>query len=119
MNYSRKLLTIIAVVLAGYGWAQQTAVTDSMKCNEDGTVTFRYKNDNAKQVFVDVQFAGRKEMTRDAQTGVWSSLRTQPGLLSGRTRSLQPDYRPEQRRNPATARDEMGRYDAQVGDNRL
>ncbi len=72
MNYSRKLLTIIAVVLAGYGWAQQTAVTESVKCNEDGTVTFRYKNDNAKQVFVDVQFAGRKEMTRDAQTGVWS-----------------------------------------------
>ncbi len=41
-------------------------------CNQDGTVTFGYKNDAAKQVEVDVQFAGRQKMTRDAQTGLWT-----------------------------------------------
>ena len=40
--------------------------------NNDGTVTFNYKNDHAKEVLVDVQFAGRKPMTRDAQTGLWT-----------------------------------------------
>lgn len=57
-------------VLAGAaltGWAQQPAV-----CNEDGTVTFRYRNDNAKEVMVDVQFAGRNPMTRDAD-GLWTA----------------------------------------------
>ena len=39
--------------------------------NPDGTVTFRYKNDFAKQVQVDVQFAGRHPMTRDAN-GLWT-----------------------------------------------
>ena len=34
-------------------------------------MTFNYKNDSAKSVLVDVQFAGRKEMTRDAN-GVWT-----------------------------------------------
>lgn len=41
-------------------------------CNDDGTVTFKYKNDHAKEVLVDVQFAGRNPMTRDAD-GVWSA----------------------------------------------
>ena len=41
-------------------------------CNQDGTVTFGYKNDAAKQVEVDVQFAGRQKMTHDAQTGLWT-----------------------------------------------
>lgn len=49
------------------GWAQQSTV-----CNEDGTVTFRYKNDRAKEVLVDVQFAGRNPMTRDAD-GIWTA----------------------------------------------
>lgn len=40
-------------------------------CHDDGTVTFRYKNDQAKEVLVDVQFAGRNPMTRDAE-GLWS-----------------------------------------------
>ena len=39
--------------------------------NADGTVTFEYKNDSAKSVLVDVQFAGRKEMTR-GEDGTWS-----------------------------------------------
>ncbi|MDE6268245.1 MAG: hypothetical protein K2M04_04090 [Muribaculaceae bacterium] len=46
--------------------AQQSTV-----CNNDGTVTFRYRDDNAREVLVDVQFAGRNPMTRDAQ-GVWT-----------------------------------------------
>ena len=41
-------------------------------CNADGTVTFQYKNDQAKEVLVDVQFAGRNAMQRDAQTGLWT-----------------------------------------------
>ena len=41
-------------------------------CNADGTVTFQYKNDQAKEVLVDVQFAGRKPMQKDAETGLWT-----------------------------------------------
>jgi enterochelin esterase-like enzyme len=52
------------------GWAQQTG--SSTICHEDGTVTFQYHNDHAKEVLVDVQFAGRKPMTRDAATGLWT-----------------------------------------------
>ena len=43
----------------------------STVCHEDGTVTFRYKNDQAREVLVDVQFAGRHAMQRDAD-GLWS-----------------------------------------------
>ncbi len=39
--------------------------------NADNTVTFNYRNDNAKEVLVDVQFAGRHAMTKNAD-GVWS-----------------------------------------------
>ena len=41
------------------------------RCNDDGTVTFQYRNDAARSVLVDVQFAGRKEMSRDAD-GLWT-----------------------------------------------
>ena len=41
------------------------------KANADGTVTFSYRNDSAQKVSVDVQFAGRKEMTRGADN-VWT-----------------------------------------------
>jgi len=41
------------------------------RTNNDGTVTFQYKNDSAKSVLVDVQFAGRKEMTKGAD-GTWT-----------------------------------------------
>ena len=40
-------------------------------CNADSTVTIKYKNDKAKDVQVDVQFAGRHAMTRDAE-GLWT-----------------------------------------------
>ena len=36
-------------------------------------VTFTYKNDQARQVFVDVQFAGKQPMTKDAATGLWTA----------------------------------------------
>ena len=39
--------------------------------HKDNTVTFRYHNEAAKQVAVDVQFAGRHEMSRD-ENGVWT-----------------------------------------------
>ena len=41
-------------------------------CHSDGTVTFQYQNDQARDVSVDVQFAGRRAMKRDAQTGLWT-----------------------------------------------
>ena len=40
--------------------------------NPDGTVTFNYRNDLAREVMVDVQFAGRHAMQRDSLTGLWS-----------------------------------------------
>ena len=42
------------------------------RANDDGTVTFQYKNDSAKSVMVDVQFAGRQQMTRD-NDGLWTA----------------------------------------------
>lgn len=41
--------------------------------NNDGTVTFQYKNDQAKEVLVDVQFAGKNPMHRDSLTGLWTA----------------------------------------------
>ena len=43
------------------------------RINADGTVTFLYKNDQAKEVLVDVQFAGRNAMQRDSLTGLWTA----------------------------------------------
>ena len=52
--------------------SQEASSYRSTVCNSDGTVTFNYRNDKAKEVQVDVQFAGRKAMTRDASTGLWT-----------------------------------------------
>jgi len=46
---------------------------ESTIVNPDGTVTFQYKNDHAKEVFVDVQFAGKSPMHRDSLTGLWTA----------------------------------------------
>ena len=54
-------------------WATLVAAQPSTICHEDGTVTFQYKNDQAKEVLVDVQFAGRNPMQRDATTGLWAT----------------------------------------------
>lgn len=63
---------MIAVMMAVCGWAQSSTDFQSVVCHADGTVTFNYQNEHAKQVLVDVQFAGRKEMKRDARTGLWT-----------------------------------------------
>ena len=52
--------------------SQEASSYRSTVCNSDGTVTFNYRNDKAKEVQVAVQFAGRKAMTRDASTGLWT-----------------------------------------------
>ena len=49
------LLTALAVLTSVCCWAQQQT-PKSIRCNQDGTVTFFYKNDQAKNVQVDVQF---------------------------------------------------------------
>ena len=55
------------------GWAALASAQSSTLCHQDGTVTFQYKNVHAKEVMVDVQFAGRNPMQRDAQTGLWTA----------------------------------------------
>ena len=67
MKY-RSFFTAIMLLLTAGVWAQSPK---SIVCNPDGTVTFKYVNDNAKEVMVDVQFAGRKPMTRQAD-GTWT-----------------------------------------------
>jgi enterochelin esterase-like enzyme len=67
----RLFVFLTAMCLTAVCLAQQPSPS-SITCNADGTVTFRYKNDQAKQVQVDVQFAGRQPMTRDG-SGVWTA----------------------------------------------
>lgn len=40
--------------------------------NADGTVTFNLRNEKARQVQVDVQFAGRHDMQKDVKSGLWT-----------------------------------------------
>lgn len=67
------LCLMIATLSAHTAKAQYPESMKSAIFNADGTVTFQYKNDNAKEVMVDVQFAGRKPMSRNAQTGIWTA----------------------------------------------
>lgn len=68
----KKTAVVAALSLVFFGNINaQQPLQNSTICNPDGTVTFLYQNDKAKEVSVDVQFAGRHAMTRDAQTGVW------------------------------------------------
>lgn len=64
-----KKLFLLPLLAGGVltGWGQP-----STTCNDDGTVTFKYRNGKAKEVLVDVQFAGRNPMTRDTE-GVWTA----------------------------------------------
>ena len=70
INLLRRATGLLAAALLATTatWADEPLTI----CHEDGTVTFQYKNDQAKEVMVDVQFAGRKAMQRDAQTGLWT-----------------------------------------------
>ena len=64
----RTFCAVFLLFLTAGAWAQSPK---SIVCNPDGTVTFKYNNPTAKQVMVDVQFAGRKEMKRQAD-GTWT-----------------------------------------------
>ena len=55
-----------------YALCATVAAVAQTVCHADGTVTFQYQNDSAKAVSVDVQFAGKHAMTKDAQTGLWT-----------------------------------------------
>lgn len=63
-------MCVAACICAAATMAQK--LKQSTICNADGTVTFKYENANAKDVQVDVQFAGRKPMTKGAD-GVWTA----------------------------------------------
>ena len=64
---------LVAIALLMAFTATASAQTSAV-CNDDGTVTFYYTNPGAKSVQVDVQFAGRKDMTRGVD-GVWYHIR--------------------------------------------
>lgn len=73
MNYFLKLTTACLLAMTSVCPATAQDSFNSTVCNPDGTVTFNYRNDKAKDVQVDVQFAGRKPMTRDVATGLWTA----------------------------------------------
>ncbi|MCQ2195976.1 MAG: hypothetical protein MJZ60_00455 [Bacteroidaceae bacterium] len=69
----RKLSLLFSVaVMSSLPLMAQQKSYQSQICNADGTVTFQYRNDKAKDVQVDVQFAGRNAMKKDAKTGMWT-----------------------------------------------
>ena len=65
-------MAALALTVSTSGWAQKAGLQQSTICHDDGTVTFQYENPTAREVFVDVQFAGRNKMERDAKTGIWT-----------------------------------------------
>ena len=65
-------MAALALTVSTSGWAQKAGLQQSTICHDDGTVTFQYENPTAREVLVDVQFAGRNKMERDAKTGIWS-----------------------------------------------
>ena len=60
------IVTSMMMALPCLGIAQPSTI-----CNDDGTVTFQYRADKAQKVAVDVQFAGKHDMKRDAN-GLWT-----------------------------------------------
>ena len=73
MNLKFKLVMALTLGVCSNSFAQMPMRPyKSAVVNEDGTVTFNYRNMKAKTVSVDVQFAGRKEMKKDERTGLWS-----------------------------------------------
>lgn len=73
MNLKFKLVMALTLGVCSNSFAQMPMRPyKSTVVNEDGTVTFQYRNNKAKSVSVDVQFAGRKEMKKDERTGLWS-----------------------------------------------
>lgn len=73
MNLKFKLVMALTLGVFSNSFAQMPMRPyKSTVVNEDGTVTFQYRNNNAKSVSVDVQFAGKNEMKKDERTGMWS-----------------------------------------------
>lgn len=73
MNLKFKLVMALTLGVFSNSFAQMPMRPyKSTVVNEDGTVTFQYRNNKAKSVSVDVQFAGRNEMKKDERTGLWS-----------------------------------------------
>lgn len=75
INIKRVLLFLTASLAMSMAMAQpgprMMVQVSSPVVNPDNSVTFNYRNDNAKEVLVDVQFAGRKAMSKDAN-GIWT-----------------------------------------------
>ena len=74
-RYILKAMLFAALIFgSSLSWAQRPMMMnfESTVVNDDGTVTFQYRNDKAKEVAVDVQFAGKKAMQKDARTGLWT-----------------------------------------------
>lgn len=75
MKHSLSLLsalTLMSVACTSQRTTEQVQEPASTIINADGTVTFNYRNDNAQEVMVDVQFAGRHAMERDSISGLWT-----------------------------------------------
>lgn len=76
MRHSFLLLSTLAILSSACSKApvvETIQEPSSTIVNPDGTVTFNYRNDHAKEVLVDVQFAGRHSMERDSVTGLWTA----------------------------------------------
>lgn len=75
----RNILCAALLCITGTAFAQQPTAYKkysdvsykSATIGDDGRVTFWYHNPNARQVFVDVQFAGRVEMHKSPKHGLW------------------------------------------------
>lgn len=65
----KTILYFTLTLFAGTSFAQNSY--RSTQVNDDGTVTFMYQNDNAKNVSVDVQFAGSNAMQK-GDNGLWT-----------------------------------------------
>lgn len=66
-----RIITIVAAALLTAMPMMAQNIGKSTQVNEDGTVTFRYSNPTAKNVQVDVQFAGRNDMVKGSD-GTWT-----------------------------------------------
>ena len=60
------------MLFAACSQTPQPADPASTVVNPDGTVTFNYRNDNAKNVEVSVQFAGSHAMAKNSVSGLWT-----------------------------------------------
>lgn len=72
----KKLILIVVMLVAVIGMKAQPGGGQFMRVvspvvNADNTVTFNYRNEKAKHVQVDVQFAGRHDMKK-GENGVWT-----------------------------------------------